>query len=113
MPRPFLIDQLPSKVRTLLLARCAETPTPTLNDHVQWLAERGHRVSRSAIARYLASLSASSAAEHADATDTEARAVRLGCLMVAASHTSPGCTHDLITTATALVNWVTQPETQA
>ncbi len=113
MARPFIIDLLPSSVRTQLLAHCADDPAPTLNDHVKWLAERGHRVSRSAVARYLNSTKATPATEKADATETDGRAVRLGCLMVAASHTVPGCTRDLINTAAALANWVNQPETQS
>ncbi len=106
MPKPFALNRLPSSIREELLARRAETPGLTLDDHFNWLTSQGHQVSRSAIYRFLAAHDAQQA--HPDETEelTDTQSIRLGCLMVAAAYAHPGDKIDLIKTADEFVDWV-------
>lgn len=104
MGRPFALNRLPSSVREELLNRCSEKPGLTLDEHAAWLAELGHQISRSSIYRFL---EAHEAKQHvtADAAEqTDAKSIRLGCLIVAAGISTPGDKADLLNTAEEIAN---------
>ncbi|USR38078.1 DUF3486 family protein [Ectopseudomonas hydrolytica] len=106
MGRPFALNRLPRSIREELLTRRADKPGLTLDDHAAWLTDLGHQVSRSSIYRFL---EAHDAKQHvtADAAEpTDAKSIRLGCLMVAAGVSTPGDKVDLLNTAEELLIWV-------
>jgi len=106
VPQPFALNRLPSSIREELLARRAEKPGLTLDDHFAWLTSQGHQVSRSAIYRFLAAHDAQQARPDETEEPTDAQSIRLGCLMVAANFCAPGDQIDLIKTAENLLSWV-------
>lgn len=110
MAKPFALNRLPSSIREELLARRAEKPGLTLDDHFTWLTSQGHQVSRSAIYRFLAAHDAQQARPDEPEEPTDAQSIRLGCLMVAAAYALPGDKTDLIKTAEEFVEWVGQPD---
>jgi hypothetical protein len=108
--KTFSLNRLPSTIREGLLARRAEKPGLTLNDHFIWLTSQSYQVSRSAIYRFLTAHDTQQARPDDAVEPTDAQSIRLGCLMVAATYALPGDKIDLINTADEFVGWVTQTE---
>lgn len=112
MSKTFSLNRLPNSIREELLARRAETPGLTLDEHAAWLAELGHRVSRSSIYRFLEAHEAKQHDTANAAEPTDAKSIRLGCLMVAAGVSTPGDKVDLLNTAEELLIWVDSTATK-
>lgn len=111
MPRASILEKIPSAILGELIARSEDRPGMTITEHTEWLAERGYKVSRSAVHRYL-SARRQATADTSAASDDEPPAdwsIRLGCLMVAAGYAVPGDKVDLLRTASELASWIKAP----
>lgn len=103
MARKSTIDTLPEDVRAELLSNYRTYPAWTINDHTDWLIEKGFEISRSAVHRYLSTRSSSPLSPE---EQMFAEQVRLSCLEVAASVYKGEDPEGLIATAERLLSWV-------
>ena len=113
MARVSSLFALPESIRTDLVKRRSELKYFTLNDHVDWLAEQGYVVSRSALGRYLVEhessiLEAEAQRREADiAGRNQAQSlIRLTCLEVASRFCDGATKEDLLRTSKELMAWV-------
>nr|WP_313409341.1 hypothetical protein [Pseudomonas sp.] len=112
MGRKSALASVPKDVLEELGRRYVEQPALTIDQHNAWLAEKGFIINRSSLHRYLQ-------ANHSPAQEepvafqpvaSDAKSIRLGCLMVAATYALPGDKTDLIKTAENFVGWVNQTD---
>ncbi|NMY40911.1 hypothetical protein HBN76_06320 [Pseudomonas sp. WS 5013] len=101
---------VPKDVLEGLGQRYIEQPALTIDQHNEWLAEKGYIINRSSLHRYLRAKHSPVQAEPeaVPPVASDAKSIRLGCLMVAATYALPGDKVDLIRTAENFVGWVNQ-----
>lgn len=98
MGRTLSLEKIPSGVRNSFVDLCADQPGLTLDDHVEWFANQGYKVSRSALHRYTKSCQTDETVANQN--------IRLQCLTLASSFAAPGDKGDLLRIAEELVAWV-------
>lgn len=102
------LNTLPESVRAELLTRCLSYNHLTVNDHLSWLLEQGHTVSRSSLHRYLtAQKEGAMEAEQRrqDAIKSEER-MRFKCLEIAAGIYKGNDQQELLGVAEDLMEWI-------
>lgn len=103
MGKKSTIDTLPESVRAELLSNYRTYPAWTINDHTDWLSEKGFEISRSAVHRYLVTRSNTPLTPE---QQMFAEQVRLSCLEVAASVYKGEDPEGLMAVADRLLSWV-------
>lgn len=113
MGRKTAMASVPKDVLEELGRRYVEQPALTIDQHNNWLAEKGYTINRSSLHRYLQAKHSPVQAEPTAVSPvaSDAKSIRLGCLMVAATYALPGDKVDLIRTAENFVGWVNQTAT--
>lgn len=112
MGRKSVMASVPKGILEELGRRYVEQPALTIDQHNEWLAEKGYTINRSSLHRYLQANHSPVQVEPAAVPPvaSDAKSIRLGCLMVAATYALPGDKIDLIKTAENFVCWVNQPD---
>ena len=110
MGRKTAMVNVPKDVLEELGRRYIEQPALTINQHNEWLAEKGYIINRSSLHRYLRANHSPAQVDPAASLPvaSDAQSIRLGCLMVAATYALPGDKVDLMKTAENFVDWVNQ-----
>lgn len=102
------LNALPKTTLNQLHQRLVEQDHLTVNDHVTWLQEQGHSVSRSALHRYLVAYRKTvieNESELSAAIQSE-EALRRQCLDIAAKTYSGEDKAELLAVAQELVDWI-------
>lgn len=103
MGKKSTIDTLPEALRAELLSNYRTQPAWTINDHTDWLSDKGFEISRSAVHRYLTTRSSIPLTPE---QQMFAEQVRLSCLEVAASVYKGEDPEGLMLVAERLLSWV-------
>src|SRR5574343_617378 len=106
MGRVLSIRMLPAEVQAELTSLILGERAYTLNDLVEWLEERGHTVSRSALHRFVQRKQLTVVADAGAEQQDERAAVRLRCLEIAARLPALDSESDLLQRADRLLEWV-------
>ncbi|MCO7612908.1 DUF3486 family protein [Pseudomonas protegens] len=106
------LNVIPESVRNELLSRYLNQSYLTMNDHLSWLAEQGHLVSRSSLHRYLVTHKggALGAEQHRQDAMKAEELMRFRCLEIAARLYQGNDRLELIDLADELLDWIISTE---